>query len=91
LAKGYGVSDAAKDTGVSSKEASAAQHQARNDAFGSKESGNRSYDSKGDRTTGRDTAAAYEVGKDHGLFGNSGSKGSGKGSNGHTGGSGGGK
>lgn len=71
MAKDYGVSDASKDTGVSSNNASGAHHQARDDAFGSKGSGGRDYGSKGDRTTGRDAAAAYEVGKSHGLFGGS--------------------
>jgi len=61
----YTEADAAKDTGVSVSAANAAHHGARDDAFGA---GSRDSKSGGDRTTGRDTAAAYEVGKDHGLY-----------------------
>lgn len=86
MGKGYTSGDAAKDTGVSSKEASSAHHGARDDAFGSKSGGNRDYNSGGDRTTGKDAAAAYEVGKDHGLHGG----GSKSGDGGSSGGSGGG-
>lgn len=65
LAK-YTKADAAKDTGVSIKEASAAHHIAKDDAFGK---GSRDSKSGGDRTTEKDAAAAHEIGEDHGLFG----------------------
>jgi len=44
-----------------------AEHQARDDAFGSRDKGERDYESGGDRPTNANYAQAYEIGQEHGL------------------------
>lgn len=52
---------------VMSKNSSGAQHQARNDAWGSKEKGQRKNNSGGDRPTKANYSQAYEIGQKYGL------------------------
>jgi hypothetical protein len=44
-----------------------AEHQARNDAFGNKEKGQRNYGTTGDRPTKANYSEAYAVGQKFGL------------------------
>lgn len=77
----YSDRDAARDTGASQREVSAANHGARNDAYGSKEAGQRDYGSGGERFSpsrgGMNLLGSVE--RDFGLGGDRGSGGGGSG------------